>query len=158
MRQRVARLEAGALQPSRLARHARSVVVEDRRLEAAQCAGAERLRRRIAEIDEDLATLLRDFIGADRVAADQRGAAREIEFPIVPVAGQYASRPEGAFAQRIAFVRAAIGDREEAALLCNNEHLLTLVPHQPVAIAVELAAFQPSGGKHPFLRAVCLVW
>src|SRR5205085_4868611 len=77
-------------------------------------------------------------------------------FPIVPVAGQHASRPDCALAERIAFVRAAIGDREQAALPGNNEHLLALVPHQPVAIGADLAAFQPNGGKHLVFPADCV--
>ena len=149
--ERLARIKAGLLQPRRLARHARSVVVEDRGLEAAQCPGAALLGRRVTEVDEDLAAALGDRIGANRVAADQRCAAREIEFPIVPVAGQHASRPDRAFAQRVAFVRAAIGDREQAALLRDHQHLFAVVPHQLAAIAAELAAFQPSRGKHLFL-------
>ena len=64
------------------------------------------------EINEDLAAALRDLIGSNRVAANQRCAARELEFPIMPIAGQHAFRPNRAFAQRIALVRTAIGDRE----------------------------------------------
>ena len=45
-------------------------------------------------------------------------------------------------------MRAAIGDGEEAALLSNYEHLLAVVPYKAAAIAAELAAFQPSHGKH----------
>jgi hypothetical protein len=73
--QRVARIKAGALQPRRLARQARSVVVQNRGLEAAQCAGATLLRRRVAKVDENLAVVLRDVIGSDRIAANQRRAA-----------------------------------------------------------------------------------
>ena len=87
-------------------------------------------------------------MGAHGVAADQRRTAREIEFPIMPVASQHTARPERAFAQRIALVRAAVGDREEATLARNDEHLLAFVPHQLAAVGPELAAFQPSRGKH----------
>src|SRR5215831_5751232 len=73
------------------------------------------IRRDVAgRLDQDLAVPLRDRVDAHRVATDQRLAVGEIEFPIVPVAGQHAIRPERALAQRIAFVRAAIGDREHA--------------------------------------------
>src|SRR6516165_7229968 len=151
MYERVARVVSGTVEPRRFARHARAVVIEDRGLDAAQRAGAALFGRRVAEIDEDLTVALRDFVGADRVAADQRRAAREIEFPIVPVAGQHASRPDRPFAQRIAFVRAAVGDREYAALLRDDEQLLAVVPHELFTIAAEFIPFHPCGGKHLIL-------
>jgi hypothetical protein len=136
-------MEAGALQPGRLARQARSVVVHNRGLEAAQCAGAALLRRRVAKVDENLAVALRDVIGSDRIAANQRRAASQIEFPIVPVTGQHASRPERAFAKWIAFVRAAIGDCEQAALVRDYKHLFAIRPEQFTTIAAEFVAFNP---------------
>ena len=153
---RLAGIKAGAFQPRRFARHSWSVVVQDGGLHTAQRASAAFLRRRVAEIDEDFAAALRDLIGANRVAADQRRAAGEIEFPIVPVAGQHASRPDCAFAQRIALVRAAIGDREYTTLLRNDEHLLAVMSHEllpslpsslrfnPVAVSI----FVPPGRCH----------
>src|SRR6516164_1837405 len=151
MYERVARVVSGTVEPRRFARHARAVVIEDRGLDAAQRAGAALFGRRVAEIDEDLTVALRDFVGADRVAADQRRAAREIEFPIVPVAGQHASRPDRAFAQWITLVWAAIAERKQLALMYDDEHLLAVVPQELLAMAAEFTAFQPSRGKHLIL-------
>ena len=53
----------------------------DRRLNPAQCAGAALRRRRVAEIDQDLAVALRNGVGGNRVAANHCLAGREVEFP-----------------------------------------------------------------------------
>jgi hypothetical protein len=70
-----------------------------------------------------------------------------------PVTGQHASRPERAFAQWIAFVRAAIGDCEQAALVRDYKHLFAIMPKQFATIAAEFLAFQPSRGKHVILSS-----
>ena len=75
-----------------------------------------------------------------RVATDQRLAVGEIEFPIVPVSGQDEIRPERALARRITFVRAAIGNREHAPALGDEEHLLADLSHELAAAGVERCA------------------
>ena len=55
--------------------------IPDRRLNPAQCAGAALRRRRVAEIDQDLAVALRNGVGGNRVAANHCLAGREVEFP-----------------------------------------------------------------------------
>ena len=99
------------------------------------------IRRDVAErLDQDLAVPLRDRVGAHRVATDQRLAVGEIEFPIVPVSGQDEIRPERALARRITFVRAAIGNREHAPALGDEEHLLADLSHELAAAGVECCA------------------
>ncbi len=151
MHESLAGVEAGAFQPGHFARHARSVIVQDRGLNAAQRPSAALVRRRVTEVDENLTAPLGDSIGANRVAANQRLATREVEFPIMPIARQHASRPEGAFAQGITFVRTTIGNRKEAILMRDHEYLLALVPDQLAAMGAEFAALQPRRGEHRLL-------
>src|SRR5215471_20871712 len=113
MRDCGARIETGAFEPGNLARDPRVVVVRHRDLEAPERALFLDLRRRIGQVDENLVAPSLDRIGPYRIAADQGPTACEIEFPVVPVAGEHAARSERALAQGVAFVRAAIGDREK---------------------------------------------
>src|SRR5207244_7534971 len=78
MHESLAGVEAGAFQPGHFARDARSVVVQDRGLYAAQRPSAALFRRRVTEVDENLTAALRDSIGANRVVANQRLATRKI--------------------------------------------------------------------------------
>jgi hypothetical protein len=156
MYQSLARVETGVFQPGYFAGHARSVIVRNRRLDAIQRSCPSLVGGRVRSVDENLAIADSDLIGANRIAADQRFAVREIEFPVVPVAGQYASRPKSAFAQRIALMRAAIGNRKQTIPLCDDEDLLTPAAHELVAVDAEIAALQSRCGKHrlpPFDRS-----
>jgi len=78
------------------------------------------------------------------VATDECFAAGEIEFPIVPIAGEAAGIIKHAFAQRIAFVRASIVAGKKPAGGCKNEDLLSggLNDHLPAfSRAARVATF-----------------
>ena len=73
--------------------------------------------RRIAGIQPHGAILHFHRIDTQGVAAVNRGAGPQIEFPVVPVAGQHAIGVERAFHQRIALVGAAVVAGEDLALM-----------------------------------------
>jgi hypothetical protein len=147
-RDRLASVEPGPLEPGHLARHPRSVAVGDGGFEPGEGARPLRLGRRVAQIDEDLAVSFGDRVGAHRIAADERRAAGEIELPVVPIAGQDATRSERALAQRIALMRAAVGDRENAVALGQQQHLPALLSHQPAALGFEIGAADAGCAEH----------
>ena len=72
---------------------------------------------RIASIEPHGAILDLHRIDAQVVAAVDRRAGLQVEFPVVPVAGQHAIGVERAFHERIALVRTAVVAREDLALV-----------------------------------------
>ena len=100
------------------------------------------------KIDEDLAVAILDRIGAHRIVADQRLAGAQIEFPIVPIAGQHAAGAQRAFGQRIAFVRAAIGDGEDAILGRDQQDLLAVAADELLALCLKIGARDAGVDEH----------
>jgi hypothetical protein len=93
MDHRFLRIETCMFETRHFACDARGVIVDDGRIEARKRASALCVGGRVCKIDQDFAVALFDRIGADGIAAHECGALREIEFPIVPVAGEYAAGP-----------------------------------------------------------------
>ena len=141
-------VEAGALQPRHFARHARRVVVRHRRNKTVERAPLLCVGGRITQVDKDLAGPQFDRIGAHRIAADKRLAARQIELPVVPVAGQNAARSFGAFAERIAFMRTAVGDGKELAVRGDQQNLLSRAPYNLAAFFLQFAVADAGCGEH----------
>ena len=83
-----------------------------------------------------------DLVMRQCVAADQRGPRREVEFPVVPVAGQHAAIGERTLAQRIALMRTAIGAGEHAAVTMDEQDLPAFVAHDRFALRREFIESQ----------------
>jgi len=106
--------------------------------------------RRLGEVDEDGVALEPHRVDPHRIAADLRLTAGQIELPVVPVAGQHAVRAERAFAERVAFVRAAVGDGVYTARGGDQQDLLAGLAHHLAATALQLGAADGDGFEPGF--------
>ena len=127
--QSVQGVAAGQLQAGNLPRHAVVFMPAEAAAEVFQGRRAALLGERVGDVQPDLA--VNDFhgIAPQPVAAHQGLAALEIEFPVVPVAGEDAApaiRPLGELAlhQGIALVRAAVVASIDAGLAGEDGDLL----------------------------------
>ena len=110
--------------------------------EAAHCyQAAISLDGHFAAAQSNLGNTFADRSDFDQaIAADQGLSGRQIEFPIVPIAGEHRARPFRAFAQRIAFMRTTIGDGIDAAFAEDEQDLLAVFLQELAALLFELRA------------------
>ena len=123
------RLGARRAQARKLARDARGVVLGHRLVEMLERPLYAFRGRRIAGIQPHSTILHFHGIDAQVVAAVNGGAGLQVEFPVVPVAGQHTIAVERAFHQRIALVRTAVVACKNLALMEEQGDMLALDLH-----------------------------
>ena len=119
---------------------------------SAACRRSCRVGRR--DVQPDATGLEANRVARQLVAADQGRAGCQVEFPVVPVAGQHAAIGQRSLAQRIAFMRTAIGAGEHAALGVQQQDLPAFMAHDCLALRREFIEWQRVDPGH----AVPPIW
>ncbi len=141
-------IDTQAQQPRGLANQARLVLVGERAPDAGErplAPGAWILGR---QVDQHPAGLDASREPSQPVAAHQCLAADEIVLPVVPVAGEHAAVGQDAFAQGVAFVRAAVGAGEHAAVRTDQQHLGAPLAHDSLALSRQFVCADDVGPGH----------
>ena len=132
------RVYAEVHQPRGLADETLLVGILERLCDPGECRLPAQCRIGWRDVQPDATGLDPDRIARQLVSADQRGAGRQIEFPVVPVAGEHAAVGERALAQRIALVRTPIGAGEYPALGVKQEDLPAGMAHESLTLRREI--------------------
>lgn len=139
--QGVRKTAAGEAEPRQLARHPVVTLVREGVVQIGHDLRPAALRRRIGEVEPDRAVGDLHGIDPQPVAAIEIGAVPEVELPVVPVAGEDAglrAGAEGPFAQRKAFVRAAVVAGEDAGIRPEECDLLAGAPQDDAPLGLQL--------------------
>ena len=133
------------VQARKLARDTGGVVLGHRLVEMRKRPLDAHRGRRIADIQPYSTILHFHGIDAQDVAAVNGGAGLQVEFPVVPVAGQHAIDIERAFHERIAFVRTAVVAGEDLTLMEEQGDVLASAFHCDGARRVQAIGFDRAG-------------
>jgi hypothetical protein len=142
MPQGVVGIEPQLHQPGHLADLAVRIILMEGALQAGKDGGPALVGIFGDDLDLDARILPADGKPAQPVAADQRLAGAEVEFPIVPVAGEDAggrAAAEAAFAQGIAFMGASVDTGEQSRRGIQQQDLATFMPHHQPARRRQIA-------------------
>ncbi len=138
------RLGVGLVQAGQLAGDAVVVIIVEGFAQAVEGPGDAPFGRCLGEVEPDRTVLDGDRIAPELIAADQGFAARQVEFPVVPVAGQDAAVAQGSHLQQVALVGTAVVAGVDALLGLEYDDLLAAVLEDQGALG-DPQIFQAAG-------------
>jgi hypothetical protein len=113
----------GLFQAGQFAGHAVIIIIFEGFAQTVRGAGDPLPRPWLRQIEPDRAALDTDRVAPELIAAHQGFAGLQIEFPVVPVAGQNAPFAQGSHFQGIAFMGASVVAGVDLALALKNRYL-----------------------------------